>query len=171
MSDATHPYRELKLATRLFGKAPEALDAAERQRVHAAAEKQREIEALILATPEAAQVQVPEPSIDDALREIRKRYPEEDDFRRALESTGLDLDALRDEITRDLRVEAVLERVASRAATVSATDVEIFWFMHRERFRRPETRRLRHILVTINDSQPGSEPEAARARIEAIEAR
>ncbi|MBI5901055.1 MAG: hypothetical protein HZB40_17770 [Rhodocyclales bacterium] len=65
----------------------------------------------------------------------------------------------------------MLEKVGARATAVSDTDVEIFWFMHRERFRRPETRRLRHILVTINDSQPGSEPEAARARIEAIEAR
>ena len=171
MSDATHPYRELKLATRLFGKAPEALAPEERQRVRAAAEKQREIEALILATPEAAQVQVPEPSVNDALREIRNRYPEEDDFQRSLEAAGLDLDALRAEITRDLRVEAVLERVASCAATVSETEVEIFWFMHRERFHRAEARSLRHILVTINDTLAGNERAAARERIEAIEAR
>jgi nitrogen fixation protein NifM len=171
MSDGIHPYRELKLATRLFGKAPEALEPAERQRVRAAAEKQRELEALILATPEAAQVLVPEPSVGDALREIRGRYPDEDTFRLSLESAGLDLDALRREIARDLRVEAVLDRVASRAAAVSETEVEIFWFMHRERFRRPEARTLRHILVTINDTLAGSERTAARARIEGIAAR
>lgn len=171
MSDGTHPYRELKLATRLFGKPPEALEPAERQRVRAAAEKQREIEALILATPDAARVQVPEPSVDNALREIRTRYANEDDFQRALDAAGLVGADLRAEIARDLRVEAVLDRVASRVATVSETEVEIFWFMHRERFRRAETRTLRHILVTINDTLACSERDAARARIEAIAAR
>lgn len=171
MNDGIHPYRELKLATRLFGKAPEALEPAERSRVRLAAEAQREIEGLILATPDAARVQVPEPSIDNALHEIRGRYDSGDDFQRALAAAGLDSEALRAEITRDLRVEAVLDRVASRAATVSETEVEIFWFMHRERFRRPETRTLRHILVTVNDTLPGSERAAARVRIEGIEAR
>jgi peptidyl-prolyl cis-trans isomerase C len=171
MSDGIHPYRELKLATRPFGKSPEALEPAERQRVRLAADRQREIEALILATPDAAQVQVPEPSIDNALREIRTRYDNEDDFQHAVATAGLDVEALRAEITRDLRVEAVLDRVASRAATVSETEVEIFWFMHRERFRRPETRTLRHILVTINDTLAGSERAAALARIEGIAAR
>lgn len=171
MSDGTHLYRELKLATRLFGKAPEALEPAERKRVRAAAEKQRELESLILATPEAAQVQVPEPSVDDALREIRSRYPDEDSFVRALEAAGLDLDALRGEIARDLRVETVLDRIASRAAAVSETEVEIFWFMHRERFRRAESRTLRHILITINDTLPGSDRATAREHIEAVAAR
>jgi peptidyl-prolyl cis-trans isomerase C len=171
MSDGAHPYRELKLASRLFGKPPEALGPVERQRVRAAAEKQRELETLILATIEAAQVHVPEPSVSDALCEIRSRYPDDDAFQRALEAAGLDLDALRSEIGRDLRVEAVLDRVASRAAAVSDTEVEIFWFMHRERFRRAEARSLRHILVTINDTLAGSEREAARARIEGIQAR
>ena len=43
--------------------------------------------------------------------------------------------------------------------------------MHKERFVRPETRTLRHILVTINDTLPGSERSAALAKIETVRAR
>lgn len=35
--------------------------------------------------------------------------------------------------------------------------VEIFWLIHKDRFRRAETRVLRHILVTINARLPSSE--------------
>ena len=70
-----------------------------------------------------------------------------------------------------MAVEAVLEKVAARSALVSETEVEIFWFMHQERFRRPETRTLRHILVTINETLPGNERASSRLKIDAIHAR
>ena len=74
-------------------------------------------------------------------------------------------------IERDLTFDAVLDRVASLNVEVSETDVEIFYFMHRERFKRPENRTLRHILVTINEDLPGSDRVAARNRIDTIHSR
>jgi hypothetical protein len=112
---------------------------------------------------------LPESSIVASLQEIRGRYARRGLPRRS-GKIGLDA-ALRAAIERDLKVEAVLERVASQSAAVSETDVEIFYLMHRERFLRPETRALRHILVTINDSLPGNERPSARSRIDDIHAR
>lgn len=54
---------------------------------------------------------------------------------------------------------------------VGDADVEIFYLLNRARFEKPETRTLRHILVTINETLPGSERAAARAKIAAILAR
>jgi peptidyl-prolyl cis-trans isomerase C len=171
MTEAGSEYLTLKLAAKLFSKPPEALAADELRRVRAVAARQREIEGMILGTPESAHVMVPQASIDACLQEIRSRYGSEEEFQIDLERIGLDIASLRQAVERDLVVEAVLEKVGARAATVSDTEVEIFWFMHRERFRRAETRVLRHILVTINETLPGSERPAARASIEAIRAR
>lgn len=171
MTEHAGAYQALKLAARLFGKPLEALAAAERQRVDSVAARQGEIEALILGTPEAANVILPPASIDAALREIRERYAGDEDFGADLARIGLDAAALRRAVERDMAVEAVLEKVGARATAVSETEVEIFWRMHRERFRREETRVLRHILVTVNAELPGNEPPAARARIEAIRER
>ncbi|NVN88930.1 MAG: nitrogen fixation protein NifM [Rhodopseudomonas sp.] len=130
-----------------------------------------QIEQRILGTPEAAQVILPLSSVDQGVAEVRTRYASQEEFIADLERSNLDPVTLRQSIERDLKVEAVLDGVASHAAKVSETDVEIFYLVHSERFRRPETRTLRHILSTINDGLAGSERDAARQKIDAIHSR
>ena len=162
-------YLVLKLSQALFQKAPGLLAPKERQRVEQVASRQLEIEQRILATPEAAQIHVPETSLNAAVAEIRGRYATRAEYLADLDNAGLDESTLRVAIARDLRFEAVLERVASREAKVSDLDAEIFYFIHREKFRRPENRTLRHILVTINDDLPGSDRVSAWRHIEALQ--
>ncbi len=166
-----HSYLRLKLAQELFHKRPSSLAPEERERVEHVAVRQIKIEQRILETPEAAQVVLPRSSIEQAVAEIRSRYASEDEFRDDLEKSGLDVNTLIGAVERELTFDAVLERVASQVDAVSDTDVEIFYLMHRERFVRPQNRTLKHILVTINDSLPGSERQAALAKIEAIRQR
>ena len=165
------PYLTLKLAHELFGKAPGRLEPEERQRVEAVLARQLKIERRILATPEAAQVMLPAASLDQAVAQIRGRYASHGEFLADLQQLDLDLVQLAAALARDLTVDAVLERVASQVAEVSETELEIFYLVHRERFHRPEYRRLHHILVTINDALPGSERSTARHTIDAIHAR
>lgn len=164
-------YLALKLAARLYQKPLEALAAEEFRRVSSVAARQLEIETLILGTAEAGSVILPAASIEACLAEIRARYANEDDYQADLDRLGLDAAALRQAVERDMVVEAVLEKVGARAAAVSDTEVEIFWFMHKDRFRRAETRVLRHILITINEQLAGNEREAARRKIDAIRER
>jgi nitrogen fixation protein NifM len=171
MPEPAGVYLALKLAERLFKKPLEALADDEMQRVSSVVAQQQEIETLILNTAEAGSVILPPASVEVCLAEIRERYESDEDYRADLERIGLDTAGLRAAVERDMVVEAVLEKVGARAAAVSDTDVEIFWFMHRERFRRAETRVLRHILITINEQLAGNEREAARRKIEAIRAR
>lgn len=171
MNESGGVYLTLKLAAQLFAKPLEALAADELRRVKTVATRQQEIEALILATPDAAGVMLPEASIAAGLQEIRGRYASDEDYHADLDRIGLDAASLRQAVERDMRVEALLEKVGARAAAVSDTEVEIFWFMHKDRFRRAETRVLRHILITINEQLAGNERDAARSRIEAIRER
>ena len=171
MSESSEVYLSLKLAAKLFGRPLEKLGPDELRRVRIVAAKQLEIETLILTTPQAAQVILPETSINASLMEIRDRYGSEEEYLADLDRVGLDAISLRHAIERGMVVEAVLDKVAARAATVSVTEAEIFWFMNKARFRRAETRVLRHILVTINDHLAGSERQASRDKIDAIRVR
>ena len=171
MNEPGGVYLRLKLAAKLFQKPLEALATDELRRVESVATRQREIETLILTTPDAAGVVLPEASVAASLNEIRDRYASDEDYCADLERIGLDAAALRQAVERDMTVEAVLEIVGAGGTAVSDTEVEIFWFMHKERFRRAETRVLRHILVTINEQLAGNERPASRARIDAIRVR
>ncbi|MBI1284250.1 MAG: nitrogen fixation protein NifM [Thiobacillus sp.] len=174
MAELSRPgvaYLELKAAQNLFGKPPAALEAAERARVRSLAARQYGLEARVLAAPEARDAMVPPATLRAAMNEIRKRYPDEADFLADLQHNGLDEAGLMHSLERELKVEAILEKVGTRAAQVSDIDVELYYQYHPDQFRRPETRRVRHILVTVNDDLPDNTRTAAQARIEAIAAR
>jgi nitrogen fixation protein NifM len=76
-----------------------------------------------------------------------------------------------DALAREMKVDAILEKVASRSVKVSDVDADLYYQFHLDEFNRPEIRRARHILVTVNDSLPGNERETARIRIDEIAAR
>lgn len=164
-------YLVLKNAHSLFGKNPGALGPEELQRVEHVASKQFDLETRVLASIEARDVVVPQATLDAAMDEVRNRYTEANDFQDDLAGNGLSIDEYRLSLERELKVEAVLEKVGSRAAKVSDIDVELYYHYHPEQFRRPEIRVARHILVTINDDLPENTREAAHERIGAIASR
>lgn len=53
-------------------------------------------------------------------------------------------------------------------ANISDTEVEIFYHLHQARFRLPETRVLRHILITLNNEFVENRPLQARVRLNDI---
>lgn len=162
------PYIALRIALNGLQKTPPELTEEERSAVDAQAAREYVLGNRILASPEAQEVMVPEASITAVLDEIRGRYEAEDAFHASLLQNKLDEETLLTSIERELRIEAVLDRVASRAAEVSELDVMIYYYMHADRFQVAETRTARHILITINPQFPDNTREAALARVNAI---
>lgn len=164
-------YLILKTAHGLFGKDPQALATEERKQAETLAMRQHDMEILVLSTPEAGDVIVPQATLEAALAEIRDRYADEVEFHNDLTENRLTPANLVESLRRELKVEAILDKVGSRAAKVSDIDVELYYHFHPEQFTRPETRRTRHILITINEAMPENTRENARLRIDAIAAR
>jgi nitrogen fixation protein NifM len=169
--DSGTAYLALKAAQKLYGKAPAALEPEESARVQAMAQKQHRLETCVLATAEARDAMVPSATVQAALQEIRGRYPDADDFAADLAQNGLDEASFAQALERELKVEAILEKVGTRAEAVSDMDVDLYYQYHPDQFRRPETRLARHILVTINDSIPENTRSEAQKRIAAIATR
>ena len=158
-------YLELKIAHELFHKAPDTLNETELSRLTAIASKQARLEQRILASAEAARVVIPAATLSTRLDEIRQRYASPEEMASDLERNGLGADKLAAAVERDLRIEAVLERVAAVVPPVTAVDAEIYYHLRPEAFDRPEARRLRHILITFENPR---EKAAARATLETL---
>ncbi len=163
-----HAYLELKLSWELFNRPPDSLSEPERHRLSKVADRQQGIETRILSSPLAASVVVPPDTLKSRLAEIRGRYASDDEMTRDLDSLGLDRQSLSDGLERELKVESVLEKVASAMPPVSAVDAEIFYRVHPEAFDRPEARKLRHILITFDGP---SEKAKARTTLEKLRTR
>ena len=171
MSQLTEPavaYLAFKAAQKLYGKDISALPPSEFERVQSMAKSQHELEARVLTAPEARDAMVPPSTLDAAMQEIRGRYQSDEEFDSDLARNGLDEASFAAALERELRVEAILEKVATESSKVTDTDVELYYLYHPNQFRRPETRFARHILITINETIAENTRVTARLRIEAI---
>ena len=169
--DSGVAYLALKAAQKIYSKATAALQPEEFERVQNLAQKQHDLETRVLAAVEARDVMVPPSTVEAAMQEIRGRYQNKDEFSDDLARNGLDETSFATALERELKVEAVLEKVGTRAESVSDMDVELYYQYHPEQFRRPETRLVRHILITINDTISENTRETAGKRATEVSAR
>ena len=165
------PYHILRSALSLYQKTPVNLDGSERQRVELQALREASIEQAILSSEDARGVVVPEATVKDALLGMQQQYPSQEDFESDLADNHLSRRLLWQSLERQLRVEAVMERVGSRVAEVSEVEAQIHYYMHKDRYQLPETRTVRQILITINDDFADNTRDQAKKRITTIRER
>lgn len=163
-----YAYLLMKVAAANFGKSPRELEAADYAVAQKLASKEHKLQEIILASTEALGALVPEEVMAEAVQNIRARYADGDEFQSDLAQNQLDEDMLRAALARELRVEAALEKVSARSAAVHDVDVQLYYYLHLDKLVTPERRRVRHILITVNDDIAENRREAALARCEAV---
>jgi peptidyl-prolyl cis-trans isomerase C len=164
-------YRLLRIANERFGTNPDSMSREQAREATDIARREMFMEQAILQQPEARQVAVPSSELDSAVQMIRTRYESDDDFEEALAAFGLSEDALLNALERELRVEAVMNYVTSDVDPVDETEARLYYYLHPEKFEKPETRVVRHILITINSDFAENTEAAAQERIALIHAR
>ncbi len=165
---AIEPYTLLRAALSLFKRPPTDLETEQLLQVQRQARNEYEIETRVINSTEAASVIVTEQELAQAVAEVRNRFDDEEAFTAALEANNLSLAALQAALYRQCKVNAVLERIASRSPKVNEVEIGIFYHSHPEKFHRPEQRQARHILISINPDYPENSRENAYARIHEI---
>ncbi|TNE76749.1 MAG: nitrogen fixation protein NifM [Gammaproteobacteria bacterium] len=161
-------YRLLRIASDRFDAQPMDLDEQQRREAEAIAAKELLMERAVLTSHEARGVAVPQSQVEQALMEIRSRYEDDESFRLALADNGLKEGDLASFLSRELLVEAVLSVVSSSVPDVDDTEVRLFYYMHPDKFKQPELRTARHILITINPDFPENTRESAEKRLNEV---
>lgn len=166
-----HPYHLLRAALNNFGKNPHELSSNELHAARQQALKAFELEQLVLNTPEAHDIVLPNSLVDKSIEDVKARYPTEEEFITDLTANELDMEKLQSAVYRELLVETVLERVASRAADISELDIMLYYYLHKDKFVKPETRSAYHILITLNEDFEENHRAAATERLQQIRKR
>lgn len=167
---AIEPYTLLRAALNLFKKPPAELDPEQLRQARRQARNEYAIETRVLHAPEAVGVIVSEQELARAFNEIRSRFDADDAFLTSLAANRLSEASLKAALARQCKVDAILERVAARSPKVNEVEVGIYYHLHPEKFRKPEQRGARHILISINADYPENSRENALARITEIAA-
>jgi peptidyl-prolyl cis-trans isomerase C len=105
--------------------------------------------------------------IERLLAEFRGQFSSAADFTARLAIEGYTLESYRKHLQRLVVARKYLDQVTSRVV-VSEAEVHDFYTENPESFRRPETVRVRHILVKVPDTASDDVRQVARQRIETI---
>lgn len=161
-------YPLLKVAQQKFSSSPTQLTSEQREQAEQIARRKLQIEDAVLSSREAAGVTIPDDQVQGALGQMVADLGDEQALENLLLDLGLEHDELTRAIARELRVEAVLDRVSATLEPVTETDARLYYYMNPDRFVRPEIRVARHILVTINPQYPENVRAEAHRRISEI---
>lgn len=168
LSDSVESYTLLRAALSLFNKSPMELEENQLRQVSIQARNEYEIETRVLNSQEAYGVIISDEELQCAFAEVSGRFENDEAFAAALAANGLDEERLRQALARQCKVDAVMERVAARAPSVSEVEIGIFYHLHPEKFHVPEQRFARHILISINPDYPENTRVNARQRIDKL---
>lgn len=162
------PYTLLRASLTLFQKPPAELDEGQLRKAQIQAGNEYAIETRVLNSSEAASVVISEYELSRAMAEIRGRFESDQEFEDHLSAQSLTLASLQTALYRQCKVDAVMEKVASRTPKISDVEVGIYYHTHREKFNLPERRQARHILISINPDYPENTREQSLERINEI---
>lgn len=144
-------YLAFKIADARFSRPLSELETPDLEAVVEQARCQYELEEKVLSAPESRYIAIPDATVDDAWLRVKARYDSDREFDSALEQLDMSPESYRQALARELRIDAVLDKVAEDAARVSDDEALAFYHRHSDKFTIPEKRQARHILITVED--------------------
>jgi peptidyl-prolyl cis-trans isomerase C len=164
-------YTRLVVALERFERPLVGLSQDQLEEVEELARRKWRLDEQILRTPEARSHLVEERRIDEAVATLAARYDSHHEFMADLARNGVAPAELQAALGRQIAIDDLIETIEARVEGASATEAELFYRLHNERFQRPEKRTARHILITINDSFAENRSGVVRERMASLVAR
>lgn len=161
-------YVRLKLALQNYQRPPWELTEEETEVLAQQLPRQLTLEARILSYAKQAEIQVTDEALSARLAQVRAGYEDEESWLASLRQVELSLAEFTQALQCELLMEAVLERVVSAVPTISDEAARAWYLDHPRQFLRPERRRVRHILITINEDLIDNQLLVARRRMESL---
>lgn len=110
-------------------------------------------------------------AIEEQFSELKERFPDEAQFQAMLDQLGITADSLKDQIAQRLMIQKVIEQEVGKNITITDAETKAFYEENPDMFQQPEKIRASHILIKAEPDAEKSEKEAAREKLEGIQAK
>jgi len=161
----------VKFSLQIFEKEINALTVDEYAEVYMQACHELIVHEKILLSEAACGVVIPEPLIRRSYETLQARHGGEENFAHHLQRNNLQAADYLTAVGNELKVEAVLARVAFQAGPVSHEEIEAYYEGHRGSFGVSEQRSARHILISTENRYLHLPEDALPRRISRLHAR
>jgi len=115
-----------------------------------------------------AGIKIPEQKVNDQMAGIRKRFPDEAEFKKALASMGLTEEEVRTQIQRGLAIRGLIDQKVADKIVVTDEETKAYYDANPQLFKQPEEVKASHILIKVEPTADDAAKAAARKKIEDI---
>jgi peptidyl-prolyl cis-trans isomerase C len=122
---------------------------------------------LLLEAIEAEKIEVTDEEIDEAIAKLKETLPPGTTLEQQLQSAGIDMAALRDDVSKSLRVDKLLKKGEEESA-VSEEEIKEYYEANQKRFEEPEGVKASHILLAVKPEDTEETKAAQKAKAEEI---
>ena len=114
-------------------------------------------------------IQVDPKIVDARLAEIKKRFPNDEEFKKALTQMGITEVEARDQIEKGLAINQLVKVKVIDKITISEKERKAFYDSHPELFNQTEQVKARHILIKVSPDADEKAKAEARKKIENVQ--
>jgi len=115
-----------------------------------------------------AGIKVDEQKVTDQMAGIKKRFPDEEEFKKALASMGLTEEEVRTQIQRGLAIRGLIDQKVANSIVVTDEETKAYYDANPQFFKQPEQVKASHILIKVETTADDATKAAARKKIEDI---
>ena len=115
-----------------------------------------------------AGIKIDEQKVNDQMAGIRKRFPNEEEFKKALASMGLTEEEVRTQIQRGLSIRGLIDQKVANSIVVTDEETKAYYDNNPQFFKQPEQVKASHILIKVEPTADDATKAAARKKIEDI---
>jgi peptidyl-prolyl cis-trans isomerase C len=110
-------------------------------------------------------IQVKAEDVTAQVQSIKKRFPNEADFKKVLEESQITETDLKDQIKRDLAIQQLIDKEVNQKVVISDEESKTYYDTHPQSFVQPEKVRASHILIKVDANATEAQKKEARKKI------
>ena len=116
-----------------------------------------------------AGIKVSDQKVDEQLAGIKKRFPSEEEFNRALAGMNLTEAEVRSQIKRGLAIRELIDQNVANKVVITDEETSAYYKANPQLFKEPEQVKASHILIKVEPAADDAAKTAARKKITDIQ--
>jgi peptidyl-prolyl cis-trans isomerase C len=114
-------------------------------------------------------IHIGDEAIDKQLETLKKRFPQEKDFKNAMQKMHLSEQDVRGQIRQGMTIQKFVETKFVNQISIGEKETRAYYDGHQAMFKRPEEVRASHILIKLDSKADEKTKLAARQKLEGIQ--
>lgn len=111
-------------------------------------------------------IAVTDAEVEQQIAALRSRFPDAEQFKKALASQGISEERLRQEMHREGAVQKLVAAKVFSSVNITDAEAKAFYDKNQDKMKQPPQVHVRHILVKVDPSATDADKQKARAKAE-----